>query len=501
MFKSLFSKYFSVISLIILSSFLIMTVLQLLLFTRSVAEDKKELLLENVSSIATHTEYAATESTISGSGAVVYQLDQGALSPMLGVIADAIDATVLVTDGSGKVLLCSDGIHSTYIGNTAPAALVTDIGESYFEVSTLNGLFSTRRYNAASPILINGRVLGYVFVSAPVTSVMQTLRSNFQVYLMSALGALVLSCAAVYMLTYRFVRPLREMAAATRRFAQGDFSARIPVHGQDEVAELALALNHMAVSLSSVEMMRRSFVANVSHELKTPMTTIAGFVDGILDGTIPPEKQRHYMKIVSDEVKRLSRLVRSMLDLSRIDSGELKMTTVRMDLTEVVCSVLVASEQRIEKKGLHITGMEDCGKMLMDGDYDLMNQVLYNLLDNAIKFTNEGGDIDIRLSRDAGRINCVIRNTGDGIPAQEMPQIFERFYKSDRSRSLDKNGMGLGLYIVKTVIGLHHGEISVRSVEGEFTEFAFWVPAAEPEPVKPARDADGQDEVLPGTVQ
>ena len=197
----------------------------------------------------------------------------------------------------------------------------------------------------------------------------------------------------------------------------------------------------------------------------------------MLDGTVPREKQAHYMRIVSDEVKRLSRMVRSMLDLSRIDSGELKMNTRRLDLTEAMCSVLVASEQRIEQKRLTVTGIEDCQRMEVEGDYDLLSQVLYNLLDNAIKFTNERGQIDIRLYRAGERVYTAIRNTGDGIPASEMPQIFERFYKSDRSRSLDKNGVGLGLYIVQTVVRLHGGEITVRSVEGEFTEFCFWLPA------------------------
>ena len=277
-------------------------------------------------------------------------------------------------------------------------------------------------------------------------------------------------------MTDRFVRPLREMAAAAHSFAEGDFSPRVKVKGKDEVAQLGEALNGMAVSLSSVEMMRRSFIANVSHALKTPMTTIAGFIDGMLDGTIPKEKQAQYMKIVSDEVKRLSRLVRSMLDLSRIDSGELKMNTTHLDLTDIVVNVLVSSEQRIEKKRLSITGVEDCDSVKVWGDYDLLNQVLYNLLDNAIKFTDEGGNIHIRLYREDGRAHVSIRNTGEGIPPEEMPQIFERFYKSDRSRSLDKNGVGLGLYIVHTVIRLHGGEIAVRSIQGEYTEFAFWLP-------------------------
>lgn len=478
MFKSVFTKYFAGISLITLAGYLVMSALHILLFTRSLAEDKHTLLQENADNIAAQTVVSAVETQFTADGYVIYRLNQEVLNPFLSMMGDAIDATILLADAQGDVLLCSDIRLLQSAKNASLAETIEQLRHAQTSLSTLGGLFRHPQYVAGAPIEIKDHTVGYVLASAPVASVWSVLGDNLKVYLLSAIGALVLSCLVVYLLTYRIVRPLRQMAAATRRFAQGDFSARVQVRGKDEIAELGEALNHMASSLSAGETMRRSFVANVSHELKTPMTTISGFVDGILDGTIPPEKQVHYMQIVSDEVKRLSRLVRSMLDLSRIDSGELKLTTVRMDLVEALCSVLVSSEQRIEQKNLRITGLEDCEKQEIDGDYDLMCQVLYNLVDNAIKFTNDGGDIDIRLSRKDGRVNFVIRNTGAGIPIQEMPQIFERFYKSDRSRALDKNGMGLGLYIVKTVISLHHGEVAVRSVEGEFTEFAFWVPAA-----------------------
>ena len=318
--------------------------------------------------------------------------------------------------------------------------------------------------------------LGYVFMSTSAQSMNAYVTDNLQVFFLSALGVLTLTFIVLYALTYRMVRPLRQMAAATRAFGEGDFSVRVPVEGKDEVAELAAALNSMAVSLSSVEGMRRSFVANVSHELKTPMTTIAGFIDGILDGTIPGEKRDYYLKIVSDEVKRLSRLVKSMLDLSRIDNGQLKLTPVQFDLTEVACNTLLSFEQRIENKKITVVDLEDCQREDVTADYDLIGQVVYNLLDNAVKFTNEGGTISLRVYREPGRVVCAVRNSGIGISAREMPHIFERFYKSDTSRGLDKNGVGLGLYIVKTVISLHHGEIKVRSVEGEYCEFSFWLP-------------------------
>ncbi len=477
MFKSVFSKYFAILSLVIVVGFLAMGGLQLMLFTRSLAEDKRALLQENAESIAAHTAVSSVNVYAGADGKMLYLVDEEELTPFLYLMGDAIDATIFMTDVDGDVLLCSDRRLLPVAKKHSLSSLTESVDKkSLFTLSTVGGVYERPQYTVGVPIEIKSQVVGYVLVTAPTTTAWNILGDNLKVYAMSALGALALSFICAYLFTFRLVRPLRQMAVATRSFAQGDFSARVTVSGKDEVAELGDALNHMAVSLSSVEMMRRSFVANVSHELKTPMTTIAGFMDGMLDGTIPLKEQPRYMKIVSDEVKRLSRLVRSMLDLSRIDSGELKMTTVRMNLTETLYSVLLSSEQRIEKRHLRITGLEGCGKVEIDGDADLLGQVLYNLVDNAIKFTNDGGDIDIRLTRTADRAQFVIRNTGAGIPAEEMPQIFERFYKSDRSRALDKNGMGLGLYLVKTVINLHRGEVAVRSVEGEFTEFSFWLP-------------------------
>ncbi len=478
MYKSIFSKYLTIISLVVVVGFLAMTTFQLFLTSNALAEDKHSLLQENAENIA---DFYADTAVLTGThdGIPVYGVNKMSLLFMLESVAATIDANILITDSSGVITFAQGNLDRRALeGKISLKSQADKVDDDFYEVGYLGGLYEERHYTAAVPIHKDGRILGYVFASSPANVFVQTIRSNLRIYLYSVLGALAFSLIFVWAMTERFVRPLRQMAAASHSFAQGDFSVRVKVKGKDEVAQLGEELNNMAVSLSSVEMMRRSFIANVSHELKTPMTTIAGFIDGMLDGTIPPEKQSHYMKIVSDEVKRLSRLVRSMLDLSRIDSGELKMNAVNMDLTEIVGSVLVSSEQRIEQKRLTITGLEDCERHEICGDYDLMNQVLYNLLDNAIKFTNEGGNIDVRIYQENGRAHVCIRNSGDGIPPEEMPRIFERFYKSDRSRSLDKNGVGLGLYIVYTVIRLHGGEIAVRSKQGEYTEFCFWVPAS-----------------------
>ena len=481
MFKSIFSKYFTVMSLVIVVSFLAMGGMQLLFSTQYWMDEKRTLLIDNADDIAKHTAVNTFQVSTDANGKKQYAIQDDTLAPVLNLLSTAIQSQVLITDNGGKVLICSEGSSCSHVSGTVPLADVqgkTDDQGHFFTVGTLGDLYGARMYTAGAPIRATdtGVVIGYVFASTPADGMGAYILNNLQVFLLSALGVLTLTFIVLYAMTYRMVRPLRQMAAATRSFGNGDFSYRIPVHGKDEVAELATALNAMAVSLYSVEGMRRSFVANVSHELKTPMTTIAGFIDGILDGTIPDEKRNYYLKIVSNEVKRLSRLVRSMLDLSRIDSGELKINPVRFDMTEVVCTALLSFERRIDEKRIDIVGLEDCPRMEVQGDFDLLGQVLYNLLDNAVKFTNEGGTIAIHLEKKDGRVYCAVRNSGEGVPSHEMPRLFERFYKSDKSRSLDKNGVGLGLYIVKTVINLHQGEIMVRSVEGEYTEFAFWLP-------------------------
>ena len=298
-----------------------------------------------------------------------------------------------------------------------------------------------------------------------------------KMFLLSAMVMIVVTFAVVYVVTGNLVRPLREMVKATESFAKGDFSARVPINERDEIGKLSMAFNNMAASLAQQESVRRSFVANVSHELKTPMTSIAGFIDGILDGTIPPEKERHYLTIVSDEVKRLSRLVRSMLNIAKIEAGEMKLNPTVFDVNEAVLSSIFTFEQTIESKHLEIKGL-DAGKIMVEADEDLIHQVVYNLLENAVKFVNEGGYIEVSYTVDAKRTYINIKNSGEGIPKDEISKVFDRFYKTDRSRSIDKTGVGLGLHIVRSIVNLHQGEVIVRSVEGEYCEFSFSVATA-----------------------
>jgi len=230
----------------------------------------------------------------------------------------------------------------------------------------------------------------------------------------------------------------------------------------------------MAESLENLETMRNTFVANVSHDLRTPMTTITGFIDGILAGAIPPDKHEYYLGIISTEVKRLSRLVASLLDISRMQAGDRKFTLAPFDICEMARQIIISFEQKIDQKRLEIEFECDQDNITVNADRDAIYQILYNICDNAVKFSIEGGVLRITLIHyKEKKILVSVYNEGQGIPPEDLPFVFERFYKSDKSRGLDKSGVGLGLFISKTIINAHHQEMWVKSKYGKNCEFCF----------------------------
>ena len=273
------------------------------------------------------------------------------------------------------------------------------------------------------------------------------------------------------------------MADAARRFGRGDLSVRVDASSEDEIGELGEAFNSMADSLEKSEQRRREFIANVSHELKTPMTTIAGYADGILDGTIPPESEKKYLQTISSETKRLSRLVRSMLELSRIQAGNREdLLSQSFDISEVLRRTLVNFIDKIEERGLDVDFQVPEEPIVVMGNADAITQVVYNLFDNAVKFSRNGTELGVSLWKDDAKAYVSVRNHGSTIPEAEIPLLFERFHKSDRSRSQDRDGVGLGLYIVKTILNNHGEDIAVTSRQG-VTDFVFTL-ALKPESKK-----------------
>ncbi|GHU83624.1 two-component sensor histidine kinase [Clostridia bacterium] len=490
--KSLFMRYLSISLLIVFISFFILGIMLVFFVTQYSENEKQTLLSQNVQAVSNMISY---NSTTYENSLYIYPSALNGLSSVVSTVANSIDGDVIITDADGNILMCTLG--NSYDSHTAIPSqiLANSLAAPSFTVTTLGSIYNKNHFVAGSPIIGNNGqesvVVGAVFATTEASSFTDFTSEIIKIFLLASISTFVIVFCISGFFTYNMVKPLRQMSFAAKSFGAGDFSIRVPVTSNDEIGHLAFAFNNMANSLAVSESTRRSFIANVSHELKTPMTTIAGFIDGILDGTIPPETQKHYLHIVSVEVRRLSRLVTSMLALSRIDNGELKINNQRFDLTDTVINILLSFEHKISERNLTIKGLEKTTSVLVNGDPDLIHQVVYNLVENAVKFTNTGGYIEIIFDQRPDKVTLEIKNSGHGIEPEELRHIFERFYKTDKSRSQDKNGMGLGLYIVKTIMRLHGGDITAQSEVNNYCSFALWLPKEKEKiTVKPGKFKD-----------
>ena len=419
--------------------------------------------------------------------AAAYSLD-GSLTDWeflrnLDVAAQISDSDAVVCDARGEVILCSDALFGCeHQGMRVNRDYLEKVISQGKDISTgvIKGLYDETRYVVSVPIVSSdGRSLsGIVIVSTPTSATTAILQRISNIFLSASLVVVFIAVLAVSLFARQQSRPLRDLSRAAYSFGHGDLNARVKLSGDysQEMEELALSFNNMASLLQKSEYQRQEFVANVSHELKTPMTTISGYIDGILDGTIPPHRQSYYLQIVSDETKRLSRLVRSMLDISRLQDQEIpEEQKIHFDLEDTMGQVLITFEQKINGKKLNVDVDMPEHPIYTIANQDYVTQVIYNLIDNAVKFCPEGGTLGLKIKEGTNKAYISISNEGDTIPPEELPLVFDRFHKLDKSRTQNRDGWGLGLYIVKTIVCSHGENISVTSKNGK-TEFTFTMP-------------------------
>ena len=476
MFKSVFTKYLTVFMLLIASSFLVLA-----LIISSIANDyainTKEEGITRTSKAVVNFLVRDFDGKNAEEFSEYLKEEKENLDSVLTASLFYSDTCIFITDAYGTPI-CTDlktGQNAVY-GALPKSYMDTLFSEkSVLELSNLGGSLSKKFLVSAQPVIeLDGACVGGVFVCAESESIRDFVNVMMKAIVLSTASLMLAILIAVYFITERTVVPLRNMIKAVKNFSQGKLDARVPVSGNDEFTNLSKAFNQMAESLENQENLRRTFLANVSHDLRTPMTTISGFVDGIKDGVIPPEKHEYYLDIISSETKRMSRLVSTLLDISRMQAGERQFTKTTFDICEMARQILISFEQQIDKKKLDVEFDCDKDNMLVSADKDSIYQILYNLCDNAIKFAYEGGKYRISIKYiQSKKVSVSVFNEGIGIPSQDLPFVFERFYKSDKSRGLDKTGVGLGLYIAKTIIEAHEEEISVTSEYEHNCEFVF----------------------------
>ena len=494
LFKTSFSKYITAFVIIILVSFIMLSGIITSIIKNKLTQDKEEKVALVAEKFAAQIEDDKTEDV-----GIYVSSGQCSDAVMLLVNFDT-QVDVMVADPDGKIILTTLG--SSTVREDGSKEPEFDLGRGFGVVpfnmltrvegssdavfvhnGTMSGLLSEESVVYVNDIVTAGKLRGYVITVSSTVRENDLMEISRNAVFNSSIWVMLAAVIAAYFITERIVRPMRAMTDASKSFAKGDFSARVVVTGKDEVSELGRAFNNMAESLDNLEKMRNSFLANVSHDLRTPMTTISGFIDGITSGAIPPEKHEYYLNVIQAEVHRLSRLVSEILDVSRLESGERKFNPVDFDIAEMARIILISFEQKIDAKRLDVSFETDDDAVFAVGDKDAIYQVLYNLCHNAIKFSRDGGKFAISITRtEHKKIRISVFDEGQAIEKDDIKLVFDRFYKTDKSRGLDKMGVGLGLYISKTIIEAHGEQIWAESNGVDNCEFIFTLKEGENAP-------------------
>lgn len=362
------------------------------------------------------------------------------------------------------------GSDSEYVINTGDFyGLYSDQEVSYLSIT--QSIAYT--YPGASEAINKGTIT----LSMPVPEITKTRSNIISYFLIATVISVALELIALFIITKEITEPIRELEKMTKQMAAGNFKVKIQSRSNDEVGELVNSYNAMAEALGNLDMMRNDFIASISHELRTPMTSIGGFIDGILDGVIPAEKQEHYLQIVKEEIARMNALVNDLLNMARLQSGKVELDLLPCSLEELLRNTALKLKPIIDEKEIQIVfdiKTKNCEVLV---DRPSIERVLINLIQNAVKFTNPGGIVTLHSEPDGkNKVRITVEDTGSGIAREEIPFIFEKFYKADKSRGLDKKGTGLGLAIVKNILSAHGQEIHVESTVGKGSRFIFTLP-------------------------
>ena len=358
---------------------------------------------------------------------------------------------------------------------------IRDFGNGYYQTGLFYDSFREKTLTVFSTITDDFKVQGYVLIHKPMTEVLAQSTGIVDIAFLSV--TIVLICAAILLIVFNFIvyKPIQKITNVAEGYARGDFSKKIAIDSNDEIGYLANTLNYMATELDTFEEEQRKFISNVSHDFRSPLTSIKGYIEAMIDGTIPVEMQEKYLNIILFETERLNKLTQNILDLNQFGNRGISLEIIEFDINQMIRTTTMTFEGVCNKKGLSFDLLLTGNKLLVKGDIGKIQQVLYNLIDNATKFANNNTSIIIETNIRNEKVLISVKDKGIGIPSDSIKKVWDRFYKTDQSRGRDKKGSGLGLAIVKEIVQAHNENINVISTEGVGTEFIFTLPLSEKE--------------------
>lgn len=466
MFKTIFRRILTSNFLLIFLSMVIVSICLFSFLGRYAISEKEIVLLEEADRVNELTVFYINNRNPKID--IIYSMN-------INYFSRRIDGVIFIVNQNSEIVVKSENAAKYMKVDSLPkdvfSQLFDNAGKAH--LSNLQGVFPEIYLFVSVPIKYNNEIIGASCLAVPMPEINRYRTDIFRTALISIAIAIVIACVISYFISRKISNPLKRMNIAAQKIAMGNFDIVIPVHGRDEVAQLGATFNKMTDSLRELEKMRSSFIANVSHELRTPMTTISGFIEGIMDGTIPEENREQYLRIVLDESRRLSRLVSELLTLARIDEGRVKFNYSEFDINELIRVTILRFEKEFTENNINAEINFEKDECFVKADKDAITRVLINLFDNALKFNINNGYVKISVEEKDGKAVISVENSGIGIKKEELRLIWDRFYKSDMSRSRDKKGMGLGLYLVHNIISAHNEKIKVESLPGKFTRFTF----------------------------
>lgn len=462
--KSIFTKLMSTYFIIILMSYILVAIFLSFWFNAYYYNQRCDALIregENLNKVV--SEYMQNRE------------DKDKLTFELSVIDRLLNARIWVVDNYGYVY----GYSGKELDNTLDKQLdnkeIEEVrkGKIVIKRGSFKERFTSPMLTVGIPIVVNNQVQSAVFLHSPLEVINSTLKRVYFVIWMCAFFAIVMSAFIIYYFSQKIIiKPVEIINETAKAISKGEFDKRVDIRSNDEIGDLAVSFNYMADSLQNLESMRRNFIANISHELRSPMTSINGFIIGMIDGTIPQEKWNYYLEIVSGEIKRLIRLINDLLDLARLESGEFSIQLGIFDINELIRERVIKFEDKIDKKKIEVEVKLMDGKINVRGDRDRIDQVITNLLDNAIKFVPNEGTIVIDTIVKEDKLLLSVCNSGEPIPKEEIKYIWDRFHKADKARSKG-GGTGLGLSIARQIVNQHEETIWVESGKDTGTKFVF----------------------------
>ena len=413
-----------------------------------------------------------------GSGLYTSDTSLESVKNQLDILSVYLDADIRIINPSGRMVVTTEHPLNVdeveIIENFDP----TITANSYYNVSTFFDSYEEPMLNVIAPITNDYKVNGYVVIHASMTSINESCDRLLTISYITMCILFLLSIIILIFFTEIVYKPLRKITYATEQYASGNMHYEFQVDSEDEMGYLAACLNYMASEIARSEDDQKKFVANVSHDFRSPLTSIKGYLEALLDGTIPPELHETYLQIVLNETDRLTKLTNSLLTLNNLNTKGMMLDKTDFDINKVIRNTAASFEGTCRQKTIAIELVLTGDTMYVNADMGKIQQVLYNLLDNAIKFSHSDSIIRIETSEKKNKLLVSVKDSGIGIPKDDLKLIWERFYKSDSSRGKDKKGTGLGLSIVKEIIASHGEHINVISTEGVGTEFIFSLPCS-----------------------